>query len=187
MQAMNALRNHSGFQLQSRFLRAFGSGVISLLMLAGCATSSSKHQAAVSGPTTKTKVVEAFTWHPTNLGRNAGYAAELIEKQLSSHLELTSSERAISHLRAAVLFALAEQTSEAVAELDQARVTDDQTDLPVDWNDMLVSGKAFLLKDRAQLVAARERIAALPSPTYLRYPDSLLQHFGQSYSSLPTK
>ena len=184
MKALNALRNQSGFQLQPRFPRTFAAGVISLLLLAGCATTPSDRQAAVSGSPTKTKVVEAFTWHPTNLGQNAGYAAELIRKQLSSRPEIHSSERAISHLRAAVLFAMAERTPEAVAELDQARVEGDQTELPADWNDMLVSGKAFLLKDRAQLVAARERIASLPSPTYLRYPDSLLQHFGQSYSSL---
>ncbi len=186
MKALNALANHSGFQLRLRFPRTFASGLISLLFLAGCVTTPSDHQ-SVSGPPTKMKVVEAFTWHPTNLGQNAGYAAELIRKQLSSRPEGNSSELAISHLRAAVLFAMAERTSEAVAELDQARVEGDKTDLPTDWNDMLISGKAFLLKDRAQLVAARERIASLPSPTYLRYPDSLLQHFGQSYSSLPTK
>ena len=187
MKAMNALRNHRGFQLRPHFPRTFAFGAIVLLLLAGCATPSSDHQTAVSGSPTKTKVVEAFTWHPTNLGQNCGYAAELMRKQLSSHPELPSAERSISHLHAAVLFAMADQTSEAVAELDQARVEGDQTDLPADWNDMLISGKAFLLKDRAQLVAARERIASLPSPTYLRYPDSLLQHFGQSYSSLPTK
>jgi hypothetical protein len=40
------------------------------------------------------------------------------------------------------------------------------------------------LHDRAQLLAARERIAALPSPAYLHYTDKLFKHFGRSYSEL---
>ena len=187
MKALNAPRIQSGSQLRHRLRCCFACGTISLLFLAGCATATADHSSAGSGSPAKTRVVEAFTWRPANLRGESGYAAELLKNYIDAHAELNGAERAISHLRAGVLFAIANETSEAVAELDRARVQGNEVGLPADWNDMLVSARAFLLKDHAQLAAARDRIAALPSPTYLHYPDSLLQHFGESYASLPTR
>jgi hypothetical protein len=187
MKALNALRIHSGCQLRHHFPLALTSATLSLLFLAGCATAPVDRHSAGAGSPAQTKVVEAFTWRPANLGGQSGYAAELLRNYIAGHAELKGSELAISHLRAAVLFAIANETSQAIAELDLAQVKSDEAGLPADWNDMLVSAKAFLLKDHEQLVAARDRIAALPSPTYLHYPDSLLQHFGESYASLPIR
>ena len=108
--------------------------------------------------------------------------AELIESYLKiKSLSLTPDERASLHFHAAQLYAGGGMTSRALAHLDKAQ----SPFMGRDWNNMVAETKAFLLHDRAQLLAIRDRVVATHSPDdYIEEADMLVEHFGESYGDM---
>jgi hypothetical protein len=115
-------------------------------------------------------------------------AAKLVEAYLALHPELVSKERALLHFHAAQLLAVASRGSEALAHLELTAVPDDTPGFPAfpaRWNDFVAATKAFLLRDRSGLIAARARMASGPSNpidlSFLKGVDLLISRFGDSY------
>ena len=121
-------------------------------------------------------------------------AAKLMEAYLERHSELTPRQRAITHYHAAHQYIYrAVRTGvgdalEALPHLDQAIVPAKDTPPSLDWNDMVIATKAFLLGDRTTLLAVKERVAAMP-PDAVRFlkspvsPDDSLNNLGKPYGS----
>jgi len=108
-------------------------------------------------------------------------AADEIETYLWFHPELTADARVVLHFHAATMFAFAEMTSRAMLHLNQAT----NSFMGEDWNNMVIATRAFLLHDRAQLDAARERlVAAHASDDSIGEADMLIEHFGESYADM---
>ncbi len=118
-------------------------------------------------------------------------AAHLIETYMTRHQELTE-QQAILHFHAAQLFAFAGDTSAAVAHLEYCHQSVPRGSLAhiierVEcWNDYVDATKAFLERDRGQLLAARERLASRPAAQgeipNLKIVNSFVGHFGETYS-----
>lgn len=139
----------------------------------------------------------AFSYQQFDQTRAAGWrvlsdrgqyrkAAHLIEAYLIRHPELPADQRGILHFHAAQAFAFAQDTPAAVRHLEHATFDSEPPGSPVRWNDYVLATQAFLRRDRAQLVAARERIAR-SSPVHgeipnLKIVDSLITHFGEAYA-----
>lgn len=119
-------------------------------------------------------------------------AARLIETYISRNQELTD-QRVILHFHAAQLFAFAGDRPAAVAHLEHCH----QSAPPGSqvyiiervecWNDYVAATKAFLERDREQLLAARERLASRPAVQgeipHLKIVNSFVAHFGETYST----
>jgi len=147
----------------------------------------------------------ALSWKEFDQTQNSGWriyvnptrkdyapAIKLIEDYLVRHDELLPRQRAICHYHGAhhyiyrAVRAGQGDPRDAIPHLDQAIVPQDTTPPSADWNDLVLATKAFLLGDRATLLAVKARVAALPLGTvkYLQSPsspDDLLTHLGQPY------
>lgn len=121
-------------------------------------------------------------------------AAKLIEEYLARHDELTLRQRVITHYHAAHLYIHRAvrtgegDTRDAFFHLDKAIVPGKETAPSDDWNDMVISTKAFLMSDRATLLAVKKRVAAMPAEVvrFLKSPntpDELLNNIGRPYGS----
>jgi hypothetical protein len=114
-------------------------------------------------------------------------AAMLIEAYLPRHPELKPNERAMLHFHAAQLFAFGDEVAPALRHLRHANVPDGSLGFPSRWNDYVAATEAFLKRDRAALLAARERMARGSSTeqdrTYLGTVDWLIPRFGESYGT----
>ena len=108
-------------------------------------------------------------------------AAELIEVYLRRHDELIARERAVSHMHAAQNFARAGRTEAALAHLDKASISPGTKNMSEDWNELVISMRAFLIGDRDGLVASKRRVSAMTSPAFPDNADELLSHFGKRY------
>lgn len=108
--------------------------------------------------------------------------AELIENYLKvKSLSLTPDERARLHYHAAQLLAGGGATSQAMPHLEKSQ----GPFMGREWNDMVDATRAFLLHDRAQLLAVRDRIvAAHLSDDSILEADMLVEHFGESYGDM---
>jgi hypothetical protein len=108
--------------------------------------------------------------------------AELIEGYLKiKYLSLTPDQRVRLHFHAAQMFACGGMTSQAMAHLDKAQ----GSFMSRDWNNMVAATRAFLLHDRTQLLAARDRLVAAVSPDdSIEEADMLVEHFGDSYGDM---
>lgn len=121
-------------------------------------------------------------------------AARLIEAYLERHHELTPRQRALCHYHAAHQYIYrAVRTGvgdplDALPNLDKAIVPSKATAPSLDWNDMVIATKAFLMGDRATLLAVKERVAAMP-PEAVKFlkspnsPDDSLNNLGKPYGS----
>jgi hypothetical protein len=112
-------------------------------------------------------------------------AAELLEVYLKRHNELTVRQRAVSRYHAGIMRVRSGNSPAGITHLNQSIVPDKTPGLSDDWNDMVIATKAFLVGDRAALLAAKERVASLPpsSVEWPDYPGDLLKHFGEPYGS----
>ena len=77
---------------------------------------------------------------------------------------------------------------EALPYLEKSIVPSGATPPSADWNDMVLAMKAFLTRDRATLVAVKERIAAMAPETvkFLKSPNTpeeLLGNLGKPFGS----
>jgi hypothetical protein len=116
--------------------------------------------------------------------RGEGLAAvALIEDYLRKHEDLTFGQRRFLHLHAAQVLALENKNNGAVSHLDRAMSHRKSPDLWPDWDDFITATKAFLMHDRASLLAARERLAAANAPR-LKLADRFIEKFGHSYADV---
>jgi hypothetical protein len=108
-------------------------------------------------------------------------AADEIEMYFRFHPGLAAGDRTILHFHAAQMFAGAGMNARAMPHLDQAT----NSFMSSDWNDMVAATRAFLMRDRVQLDAARERlITAHASDDSIQEADMLVAHFGESYADM---
>jgi hypothetical protein len=107
--------------------------------------------------------------------------AEEIEVYLSFHKELAAGDRTILNFHAAQMFAGSGMYAKAMPYLDRAT----NSFMRPEWNDMVMATRAFLLNDRAQLNAARERLLAAHAPDDpIQEVNMLVAHFGESYADM---
>ncbi len=107
--------------------------------------------------------------------------AKEIEVYLRFHEELAASDRTILNFHAAQMFAGSGMYAKAMPYLDRAT----NSFMRPEWNDMVMATRAFLLNDRAQLNAARERLmTAHASDDSIQEADMLIAHFGESYAEM---
>jgi len=108
-------------------------------------------------------------------------AADVIEVYVEQHPELTIRQRAVSRFHAGQMRVRHGSAKAGVRLMKRALVPDIPPGLPDDWNIMVSAHIAFVLGDRARLIALKEQVAALP-PSRVEWPDcpaDLLAHLGQ--------
>jgi hypothetical protein len=106
--------------------------------------------------------------------RDPVQVAALMEAYLNRHADLPFDSRATLQSHAAQMFAMGGMNERAIVNLDRLLA-----DNPADgWAAAL---KAFLLCDRAGLLAARRRMADNPNVGII---DGMIDRFGKSYSDL---
>lgn len=117
-------------------------------------------------------------------------AAKLIEEYLSRHSELPARQRALSYFHAGMQYVFyARQHGgdplAAIPDLDKAIVPGNEPAHSIDWNEMVIATKAFLMGDRAKLTAVKARVAAMPAASveWPDYADDLLRNMGKPYGS----
>lgn len=152
------------------------------MFVAGCATPEDSHRAAVlSLPYSEFDQAYGDGWRSV-FERGEGLAAvALIKDYLKRHTELTFGQRRFLHLHAAQVLALEGKNNRAVKHLDAAASRQKSSELWPDWDDFIAATKAFLMRDRASLLAARQRLAAANAPR-LKLADRLIEKFGSSYA-----
>ena len=150
----------------------------------GCSTPERRHRAAVlSLPYDEFDQAYGDGWRSV-FARGEGLAAvALIEDYLKKHGNLSFHQRKFLHLHAAQVLALEDKDSRAVCHLDQAMSHRKAPELWPDWDDFIAATKAFLMHDRASLLAARERLAAAQAPR-LKLADRFIEKFGRSYADV---
>jgi hypothetical protein len=116
-------------------------------------------------------------------GKHFREAAALIDAYLATHSELDRFQRSNLHWHAAQVLAIAGDTAAALKHIPSARLDPEPPASPICWNDYVAATEAFLQRDRAKLVAARERIARKkPDDANLPIVASLIAHFDEPYS-----
>lgn len=153
------------------------------LFLFGCAGPEQKYRAALSLPYDEFDQAYGDGWRPLLERGEKLTAVALIEAYLQQHGELTFGQRKFLHLHAAQVLALEGKSDRAVRHFDQAMSGRKTTELWPDWDDFITAQKAFLMDDRASLLAARERLAAANAPR-LKLADRLIDKFGESYADV---
>jgi hypothetical protein len=93
------------------------------------------------------------------------------------------SQRAVSNLHAAAEFARVGLMEPALRHLDEADVPPGTTGVPEDWNELVISMKAFLAGDRAALLASKQRVESMKKPAYRGSADRFLKHLGQRFGA----
>lgn len=91
------------------------------------------------------------------------------------------------HFHAAQLLGFVDDASSAIRHLRHAKVSEGSPGFPTHWNDYVMATEAFLNRNRADLLAARERMASGSTTdqdrTYLGTVDLLISHYGDSYGA----
>jgi hypothetical protein len=108
-------------------------------------------------------------------------AARLIETYLDRNTDLTPTQRAVSNFHAAAELARENRYQEALRHLDSAEVAPGSRGVPEDWNELVISMRAFLKGDRAALLASQQRVMAMRSPAFPQSAARLLEHLGERY------
>jgi hypothetical protein len=108
-------------------------------------------------------------------------AARLIETYLARRTDLTPTQRAVSNFHAAAELARENRYQEALRHLDSAEVAPGSRGVPEDWNELVISMRAFLKGDREALLASKQRVEAMPSPAFPQSAARMLEHLGERY------
>ena len=120
-------------------------------------------------------------WRVYALRKEHRRAAELIETYLARRNDLTPPQRAVSHFHAAVELARENLYQAALRHLESAEVPPDSKAVPEDWNELVISTRAFLRADREALLASKQRVDAMSKPAYPKSAEQLLKYLGQPY------
>jgi hypothetical protein len=110
-------------------------------------------------------------------------AARLIERYLARRSDLTLVQRAVSHFHAGAELARVSLHKEALSHFDQATVPAGSKRVPEDWNELVTANRAFLLGDRAALLACKQRVDAMRSPAFRDTFALLLEYLGQPWGA----
>lgn len=120
-------------------------------------------------------------------------AAKLIEAYLDRHHELSERQRALSNFHAGMQYVFFARDHggnprTGIPDLEKAIVSGAGTGLPVDWNDLVIATKAFLMSDRPTLLAVKGRVTAMPpgAARWLKSPqdvDDLINNLGKPYGT----
>ena len=110
-------------------------------------------------------------------------AAETIVAYLDQRTDLTVSQRAVSNFHAGAEFARVGLMEAALRHLDQAAVRSGTSGVPEDWNELVISTKAFLLEDRETLLASKQRVKAMQKPAFPGSADRYLKYLGQRFGA----
>jgi len=120
-------------------------------------------------------------------------AAKLIEAYLDRHHELSERQRALSNFHAGMQYVFFARDHggdprAGIPDLEKAIVSGTGAGLPVDWNDLVIATKAFLMGDKPTLLAVKERVAAMPpgAARWLKSPhdvDDLINNLGKPYGT----
>ena len=154
------------------------------MLFGGCSTSERNHRTAVlSLPYGEFDQAYGDGWRAFFDAGDAATAAALLEEYLEVHKELTFGQRKFLHLHAGQMWAFEGKNTRAVQHLDQAMNRKKSPELWPDWDDFITATKAFLMHDRASLLAARDRLAAANAPR-LKLADRFIQKFGHPYADV---
>jgi hypothetical protein len=164
---------------------------IVLAILAGAATLA-QAQDDTTGPDTATLV--ELPWKQFDQTLGSGWrihadrgehlaAARLIETYLARRSDLTPTQRAISHFHAGAELARENLYEAALHHLEHAQVPPGTRGVPEDWNELVIATRAFLLDDRAALLASKQRVEAMKSPAFAGSAAKYLQYLGQRYGA----
>jgi len=154
--------------------------------------------AAGSEPDIEDDVLLALPWKEFDQTLGSGWrvyamrdehlpAARLIEKYLAERSDLTPVQRAVSHFHAGAELARVNMHKEALSHFDQAIVPSGSKGVPEDWNELVTANRAFLLGDRAALLACKQRVDAMRSPAYRNTFAVLLEYLGQPWGAWEQK
>ena len=110
-------------------------------------------------------------------------AARLIETYLAHRTDLTPTQRAVSHFHAAAELARDNRYQEALRHLESAEVVPGSRGVPEDWNELVITNRAFLQGDRAALLSSKKRVQAMRSPAFPHVAEQLLDHLGERYGT----
>jgi|CZKI01.1.fsa_nt_gi hypothetical protein len=158
----------------------------------GLSTREADHEALLSLPWEQFDQTQNSGWRVYVNPSSKQYleAAKLIETYLTRHSDLTARQRALSYFHAGMqyVFYAREHGGDPLAalpDLDKAIVSGKEPAHSVDWNDMVIATKAFLVGDRATLLAVKERLAVMPTASveWPNYADDLLKNLGKPYGS----
>ena len=160
--------------------------LLAVMILGGCATrpASETHQAVLSLSYWQFDQTPAG-WRSLADRREFREAAVLIESYFARHPELLPNERAMLHFHAAQLFGFDGDSRASLRHLKHAGVPDGSKGFPARWNDYVAATTAFLKRDHAALLAARERMArgsvSDQDRAYLGTVDLLISRWDDSY------
>ena len=154
--------------------------------------------AASTEPAIEDDVLLALPWKQFDQTLGSGWrlyatrdehlrAARLIERYLAERSDLTPVQRAVSHFHAGAELARVNIHKEALSHFDQASVPPGSKGVPEDWNELVIANKAFLLGDRAALLACKQRVDAMRSPAFRDTFTVLLEYLGQPWGAWDDK
>lgn len=171
-------------------MRATRLGALIALLVFSCA--------ARSEPGIEDDVLLALPWKQFDQTLGSGWrvyakrdehlrAARLIERYLAERSDLTPVQRAVSHFHAGAELARVNSHTEALSHFDRAIVPAGSKGVPEDWNELVTANKAFLLGDRAALLACKQRVDAMRSPGFRDTFAVLLEYLGQPWGAWDDK
>jgi hypothetical protein len=171
---------------RSQMMTARRLGALIALLAISCA--------AGSEPGVEDDVLLALPWKQFDQTLGSGWrvyatrdqhlrAARLIERYLAERNDLTPVQRAVSHFHAGAELARVNIHKEALSHFDQAIVAAGSKGVPEDWNELVAANKAFVLGDRAALLAAKQRVDAMRSPAFRETFATLLEYLGQPWGA----
>lgn len=150
------------------------------------------HVAAALGAESTDEELLALPWKQFDQTLGSGWrvyacrkdhagAARLIETYLARRTDLTPTQRAVSNFHAGVELARENRLEEALRHLESAEVAPGSRGVPEDWNELVISMRAFLRGDREALLASKQRVQAMRSPAFPHSTEQLLDHLGEPY------
>jgi hypothetical protein len=155
------------------------------VLLAGCVhqPQDSEREALLSLPYKEFDQTPGAGWRTLQKDKRWREAAFLIEEYLQRHRELPPIPSGMLHFHAAQLWATVGENQRAIAHLKQAR-----RDREPGYNEFADAMRAFLERDRHELLVIRARVAQYPAQgitaVYQSVIDSFVDRFDGSYNDV---
>ena len=174
------MKSHYYIRLSAAMTLALG------VLLAGCVhmPQDSAREALLSLPYMEFDQTPGSGWRTLEKDKRHREAVVIIEQYLKRHRELPPKESAMLHFHAAQLLATEGESRLAITHLRHARC-DGQ--IP-GYNEFADAMRAFLRRDRDELLAIRERVGQYPpkgmTVAYQSVVDSFVERFDGSYNEV---
>ena len=156
------------------------------VLLAGCVhqTQDSAREALLSLPYTEFDQTPGAGWRTLEKDKRYREAVVLIEQYLRRHRELPPKQSGMLHFHAAQLLATEGESRRAIAHLKRARCDG----AAPGYNEFADAMRAFLQRDRDELLAIRARVAQYPhkgiTVAYQSVVESFVERFDGSYNDV---